>query len=66
MRKVTIYFKSGRKVSFRCKNFDFNVESSSNKRSLEMNGVPKPIERWMIDLTEIECFIVKRCYFYYL
>lgn len=62
MKKVRIYLKSGRKITIRCKEFNFTFDKNTNERSLEMSGFANGTD-WMIDLTEIECFIVSKCYF---
>lgn len=59
MKKVTIYFKSGNKLIFKCKNFEFNYDKTSDKRKIEIEGAN--IDSWMIDAQEMESYTVKQC-----
>lgn len=59
MIKVNIYFKSGNVVKFKCKKFNFTINKNTNERELKVIGFRE--KEWMIDLAEIECYIIKKC-----
>lgn len=61
MKKITIYFKSGNMMRFKCKTFEFTIDKNSDKRELKMTNVD--MEQWMIDLSEIEAFTIRKCLF---
>ena len=48
-------------MRLKCKTFDFKVDRNSDKRTLEITGFTK--DEWMIDLSEIEAYIITECLF---
>ena len=58
MKKVTIYMKSGCVLKIKCKTFEFTFDNKSNKRRLKIDGA-KRIKELMVDLSEIEAYIIK-------
>lgn len=61
MKKVIIYLKSGNKLTLKCETFEFKIDQNGVKRELEITGVNK--YEWMIDLSEVEAYVVTRCLF---
>ena len=59
MKKVTIYFKSGNNLSFKCEKFDFDFKQSTG-RTVSITGA---FSAWLIDAMEIEAITVKDCWF---
>ena len=61
MKKVTIYFKSGFKISIKCKKVVIDLYQPTGKRAMSIIG--NYAEDWSVDLTEIAAVKVKRCWF---
>ena len=61
MKKVTLYFKSGNKIKFKCKELEFDYDKQGVKRSLILTS--PTFEEWMFDLSQLEAYIVKKCWF---
>ena len=61
MKKVTIYFKSGNKMFFKCKEIIFDISQPIGERTMSVTG--GSFERVAIDFTEVEAITVKDCWF---
>lgn len=59
MKKVTVYFKSGNKVSFKASKFDL-VTRDNGERRLNIENIS--LDGWMFDLNQIECFTITKCW----
>jgi len=60
MKKVTIYFKSGNKLSFKCKEFTFKSDTNGTNQSINIIGIE--LYQVMIDASQIESYTVKKCF----
>lgn len=61
MKKVTLYFKSGNIIKLKCKELVFTFDNISGKKTIDF--IKPNIDVWMIDLNELEVYIVKDCLF---
>ena len=59
MKKVTIFFKSGNKLVFKCKSFNFTIKETKKILTIEGEGMD-----WMIDANEMEAYTVKTSFWY--
>ena len=56
MKKVRIYFKSGNKMTIRCRKFEYTIDKDG-KKNLEIDTW---YEYYMFDLDQIEAYLVEK------